>query len=585
MKDNALKIIRAILFYDKKIWPVAGTFFLLLLARITLLGALYVFQLIIDHINIAYLKQNTPSLTIALPITFLLIYFILRFFSELSSTLSTIFFGSLSQNTVEKQALRLFKHLQCLSSHFYTQSKTGEIIGTLEKGIRGIEFIYQSVMVYLLPNLLELVFISAYFLFLFEIKITLALLLCLIIYGMLNFYSIKKQLFYRLKLNDAYLSANHISFESIFHHELVKCFNLEELKSHEYKDAIHHYKQHHIKSNNIASLFNFAKNSITSLFSFVMIIWSGNQVLQHQMTIGQFLLINTLLYQIFHPLSMISNFYGQIRQSLLDTHLMLKMMDYKIDIIDSKNNIAIDHIKHNITFHNLSFGYHPEKTILNHISLIIPQGKITAIVGESGSGKSTLSCLLLRLYNITSGKITLDDHNIQDIPLTSLRNIISIVPQEVSLFNQSILYNLTLGRHDISMKKIIKACKQSGIYFFIKHLPEKFNTSVGERGLCLSGGEKQRIGIARALLKESPVLILDEATSALDVHHEQHILHTILSDTTKKTILIISHRLQSIQRADNIIVLHNGCLVEQGIHDDLIKNKQNYYRLWIGQKK
>lgn len=593
MNKNALNFVRSIntiitiLFdsADKKITlRIICTFALILFTRITFLGSLYFFQIIVDHINIIYSNKNNYLPIAVLPMSLLISYLILRFFSESSSTLATVLVGSLAQNSAKNQALRVFKHLQRLSSSFYSQIKTGEILGALERSIRGIEFIYQSTIAYLLPNLIELIVILGYFLFLFQIQLTLILLVGVITYSILNLYSIKNQLIHRLKLNKAYLTANHIALESLLNYELIHCFNLEPLKFHEYEEAISEYKKNNIESNTITALFNFAKNGIMLIFSFGMIVWSAQQVLNHQISIGQFMLINTLLYQLFQPLTILSNFYGQIRQSLVDIHQMLKITNQKIEIIDYPNNIPIDSIKNNIIFHNVSFFYNPEKTVLNNISLTIPQGKITAIVGESGSGKSTLSRLLLRLHNITSGKIILDYINIQDITLSSLRSIISMVPQEVHLFNQSILYNLTLGQPNISIKRIIKACKKSGIYAYIKQLPEQFNTPVGERGLCLSGGEKQRIGIARALLQDSPILILDEATSALDIHHEQLILKNILTDTTK-TILIISHRLQSIQHADNIIVLHDGSVIEQGMHDNLMKNKGIYYHLWIKQYK
>lgn len=311
---------------------------------------------------------------------------------------------------------------------------------------------------------------------------------------------------------------------------------------------------------------------------------TGKGVMQGDFSIGEFVLINTLLYQVFQPLNLASHFYGQIKRALLDIQLMLNLLKNPVDIFDKTPAIAKYKFEKAIRFENLNFSYVKGKKTINNLSFTVPFGKTLAIVGLSGSGKSTVAKLLWRFYDADEGRIFIDDVDHRDLQLSSLRNLMSIVSQDTHLFNHTILFNLSLGR-SFKESEIIFACQQAGIYSFILGLPDQFNTEVGERGLLLSGGEKQRLGIARALLRNSPIVLLDESTSSLDVYHEKQIIDSICLMQNKKTLIIISHRLFSIKNADNIIVLQNGELCEQGDHQSLLNLSGVYYQLWKVQVK
>ncbi|MBL1406151.1 MAG: ABC transporter ATP-binding protein/permease [Rhizobiales bacterium] len=581
----------------KSLWPymwpydrpdlknkVVVAFIILVLAKFITVLVPYTFKWATDALNA---EGNLPTWLPAyllVPIMLVIAYNVGRVMVVGLNNLRDAYFASVGQHAVRQLSAIVFRHIHGLSLRYHLQRKTGGLSRIIERGTKGIESIVRFTILNGGPTILEFVFMAVVVWLQFGIIYVVIMGVMVWLYTWFTIKASNWRIAIRRQMNDSDTEANSKAIDSLLNFETVKYFGNEEMEAKRFDESMAGYERAATKVWTSLAWLNFGQAVILGVGMATCMVLSAQAVSAGTQTLGDFVLINALLIQLSMPLHFIGFIYREIRQGLTDLESMFNLLAVEHEISDKEGAQDLDISNGSIKFSNVDFHYDPERGILKDVSFEVPAGKTVAIVGPSGAGKSTISRLLFRFYDVTNGAITIDGQNLMDITQKSLRNAIGMVPQDTVLFNESIAYNIGYGRVEAGIEEVEKASEMAQIGDFIRSLPDGYDTQVGERGLKLSGGEKQRVAIARTLLKAPPILILDEATSALDTQTEREI-QTALDEVSKnRTTLVIAHRLSTVINADEIIVLKAGSIAERGTHKQLLRKKGLYSDMWSRQR-
>ena len=493
-------------------------------------------------------------------------------------------FAKVAQRALRRLALETFEHIHSLSMRYHITRKTGGLSRIMERGVKGVEYLLRYLVFSTGPLVLELVFIGAAIFWKLDDWRYIGIILATIcIYIWFTFRVTEWRVKLRREMNQQDTDANQKAIDSLLNYETVKYFAAAKKESSRYDLAMAGYESAALKTSYTLAFLNFGQVIIITIGLVAVMLLAAVGVQAGKLTVGDFVLVNAYMIQITFPLNFLGAVYREIRQSLVDMRQMFDLLDEPSEVCDKPNAPSLKVSKGHLALEAVSFCYETDRQILREIAINIPAGQTTAIVGPSGSGKSTIGRLLFRFYDVTGGAILIDGQDVRDVTQNSLHQAIGVVPQDTVLFNDTIYYNIAYGREGATHSEIIRAAKDAQIHDFIMSLPKKYKSLVGERGLKLSGGEKQRVGIARALLKDPPILLLDEATSALDSETEHEIQEALEQAAHGRTVITIAHRLSTVLNADQIIVLEDGVVAETGTHGELLEKNGRYFDLWTHQ--
>ncbi len=558
----------------------------LIAAKFGNVGVPLVLKQIVDHLSI---KPGQPIAVLVLPVALLVAYGLLRLCTTLFTELREIVFAKVTQRTVRNIALQVFRHLHALSLRFHLERQTGGVTRDIERGSRGISSLVGMTLYSILPTLVELALVLGILATRYDIWFTWITAIALVLYIAFTITVTEWRTHFRRTMNELDSKANVKAVDSLLNYETVKYFNNEEFEARRYDQSMQNWERAAIKSQTSLSMLNVGQSGIIAI-AVSLIIWRATLgVINGTMTLGDLVLVNAFMIQLYIPLNFLGVIYREIKQSLADVDRMFTLLEQHREVADAPNAGPLQLQGACVRFENVDFSYESKRQILHGVDFEIPPGKTVAVVGSSGSGKSTLARLLFRFYDVNDGnaggRITIDGQDIRQVTQTSLRAAIGIVPQDTVLFNDSIGYNIAYGRPGASQEEIEAVAKAAYIHNFVQSLPDGYDTTVGERGLKLSGGEKQRVAIARTLLKNPAILIFDEATSALDSKAEQAIQAELRAIARNHTALVIAHRLSTIVDADQIIVLDHGRILERGTHEELLARNEVYAGMWALQQR
>ena len=523
------------------------------------------------------------STVIVLPLGLLFAYGLLRVFVLAFGELRDAVFAKVAQRAIRSVALKTFRYLHGLSLGFHLERQTGGLNRAIERGTKGIEFLLTFVLFSVLPTLFEIFLVCGILWVLFDIRFAAVTFVTIGGYVSFTLFVTEWRTKYRRIMNEMDSQANTKAIDSLLNYETVKYFGNEEHEARRFDESLRGYERATVKSKTSLSYLNIGQAVIISVGITAVMILAGMGIVEGTLTIGDFVLVNTYLIQLYMPLNFLGSVYREIKQSLTDMESMFVLLRVKQEVKDKPNAVPLRVEGGFIDFDHVEFSYDSRRAILKNVSFTVPEGKTVAIVGPSGAGKSTISRLLFRFYDADQGRITIDGQDVRDVTQQSLRAVIGVVPQDTVLFNDTIFYNIAYGRPDASREEVEEAARLAQIDGFIRSLPDGFDTRVGERGLKLSGGECQRVAIARTILKRPKILLFDEATSALDSHTEKEIQQSLRNVSADRTTLVITHRLTTVVDADEILVLDNGTIVEQGRHETLLAAKGRYAAMWARQ--
>jgi len=557
-------------------YRVAIAIVLLILAKLSNVAVPIALKHIVDALS-------QPQAALTLPVFLLIGYALLRFASGLFSELRDALFARVTQNTIRNIALRVFSHLHELSPRFHLMRRTGGLSRDMERGTRGIGFLLSLALFNVVPTLVEIAMVVAVLLFNYDLRYSLIIVATFALYATFTLHVTELRTVHRRAMNRMDSKANSRAIDSLINFEAVKFFGNEQYEARRYDRNMRVWAKAAVRNQTSLSFLNSGQSGIIALGVAAVMLCAGHGVVQGSMTIGDLVLVNAYVIQICLPLNFLGFVYREIRDALTDTEKLFALLKEKRDIEDRPGAPDLVVARGEIRFEHVNFGYEPDRQILHDVDFVVPAGSTVAVVGGSGAGKSTLARLLFRFYDVTGGRILIDGQDIRDVTQTSLRQAIGIVPQDTVLFNDTIARNIAYGRIGASRAEIVQAAKAAHIHDFLEALPDKYETLVGERGLKLSGGEKQRISIARAILKNPPILIFDEATSALDSRSENAIREEMRALSRNRTTLIIAHRLSTVVDADKILVMERGRIVEAGSHWELLARNGVYAQLWALQ--
>jgi ABC-type transport system involved in Fe-S cluster assembly fused permease/ATPase subunit len=493
-------------------------------------------------------------------------------------------FAKVAMNAVRRLAMLTFEHMHLLSLRFHLERKTGGLTRVLERGRNAIETIVRLLLLQLLPTIVEMVLVSWVLLFHFDWRYLVVILLTVALYVGFTFYATERRMNIRRRMNDSDNDANAKAIDSLLNYETVKYFSAEEREAKRYDRSMERYEVASVKAYTSLALLNAGQAIVFTVGLSAAMVLCAYGIAAGTNTVGDFVMINALMIQLYQPLNFMGLVYREIKQAVIDIETMFAILQRKPEIEDKPGARPLTVRAGAIRFENVSFAYEPARPILKGLSFDVAAGRTVAIVGPSGAGKTTISRLLFRFYDMTGGRILIDGQDIRDVTQTSLRTAIGMVPQDTVLFNDTIRYNIRYGRWDANDAEVEEAARLAQIDGFIRLAPKGYETEVGERGLKLSGGEKQRVAIARTILKAPPILLLDEATSALDSHTERDIQDALDRVARNRTTLVIAHRLSTIVGADEILVLDRGVIVERGTHHELLAHRGLYASMWNRQR-
>lgn len=570
---------------SEHLWPVGETGLKLrvVFAMICLVAAkvinVYVPFLFKDAVDALGMKP-----LVALPLAIIFAYGLARILQQTFGELRDLIFAKVSQHAQRTVALATFKHLHQMSLAFHLDRQTGGLSRVIERGTRAIQTVLSFMLFNIIPTLLEIVLVTAVLYKTFNWKYATVTFVTVGIYVFFTFTITNWRTKFRRNMNERDTEANTKAIDSLLNYETVKYFVNEEHEYRRYDVSLEHYQREAIRSSTSLSLLNIGQGSIIGIGLVAVMALAANGVMDGRLTIGDFVLANTLLLQLFMPLGFLGFVYREVTQGLVDMEKMFELLQANVEIKDAPQAPALNPSKWSVEFDHVNFSYNSDREILRDVSFKIPEGHTVAVVGPSGSGKSTLARLLFRFYEVKDGSIKIGGEDIRQVTQKSLRESIGIVPQDTVLFNDSIGYNIQYGRPLATEAEMEQAAAHAQIHNFVQTLPKKYKTPVGERGLKLSGGEKQRVAIARTVLKNPPVLIFDEATSALDSSTEKEIQKSLNEVSKNRTTLVIAHRLSTITDADEILVLKAGQIIERGRHSELLAAHGEYAMMWAKQQ-
>jgi len=545
----------------------------LVAAKVANVGVPLVFKQMIDGLS-------PGQQVLALPALLLALYGALRFANSLFTELREMLFARVTQRAVRQVALEVFGHLHALSLRFHLERQTGGVSRDIERGSRSISSLISYTLYSILPTLVEIGLVLGILFVKYDIGFVLITLTSLLAYVVFTVKVSNWRIDIRRQVNESDSAANTRAVDSLLNYETVKYFNNEAWETRRYDEQMVKWEEAATRSQKTLALLNLGQQAIIALGVTAMMWRAANGVVDGRMTIGDLVLVNAFLIQLYMPLNFLGIVYREIRQALTDIERMFNLLKENREIADAPDAHELPQGPLAVEFADVDFAYEPDRQILRRINFTIAAGRTLAVVGHSGAGKSTLSRLLYRFYDVTDGSIRVGGHDLRSLKQASLRAAIGIVPQDTVLFNDSIFYNIQYGRPDASHEEVIAAARSAQLHDFIESLPQKYETRVGERGLKLSGGEKQRVAIARTLLKNPPILIFDEATSALDSATERAIQEQLEKVAIGHTTLIIAHRLSTVMNADEILVMDDGRVVERGTHSRLLAADGQYARMW-----
>jgi ABC-type transport system involved in Fe-S cluster assembly fused permease/ATPase subunit len=593
-RTGHLSVLRELLPY---VWPanrpdlrmrVVFALAALVVAKIITLGVPIAYKTMVDILTGAASASEVAGLSAlglaAVPAVLIVAYGVGRVLMVLFAQFRDVWFTAVAQNAVRQLAKRTFRHLHALSLRFHLERRTGGLNRVIERGVTGVDTIVRMAVLNSIPTAVELVMISGLVAYYFGFIYVVVVLLTVLFYVWFTFWASERRIAIRRDMNDSDTEAHSKAVDSLLNYETVKYFGNEDLEARRFDSSMARYERAAIRTYSSLGLLNTGQAVIFTVGTVVCMLLAARDVTRGVLTVGDFVMINAILMQLYLPLNFMGMVYREIKQGLIDIETMFALLHEPAEIVDRPGAKPLRVKKGEIKFENVSFAYDPERPILKHVSFAVPAGKMVAIVGPSGAGKSTISRILFRFYELSGGRVLIDGQNISDVTQASLRAAIGMVPQDTVLFNDTIEYNIRYGKPDASPAEVREAARLAQIHEFIMTLPQGYDALVGERGLKLSGGEKQRVAIARTILKAPPILMLDEATSALDSHTERDIQDALERVARERTSLVIAHRLSTVVHADNIIVLDHGEIVEQGTHLELLAKGGLYASLWARQR-
>jgi ATP-binding cassette, subfamily B, heavy metal transporter len=522
-------------------------------------------------------------LAITLPSTLILAYGLARIGAAGFGELRDALFASVSQRAVRLVALKTYQHLHRISLRFHLDRQTGGLSRVIDRGVQGMQSVLRLAVFNVVPTAVELVMVTGIIWHLFDWRYAAITFAAVLVYVVFTSVLAGRRGRYRRTLNETDNDASSKALDSLLNYETVKYFGNEAHEAERYDRALARYERAAVRVQVSLNMLNLGQAAIIAVGLTVIMLLAAGEMRQGTMTVGSFVVINTYLIQLYQPLNFLGVVYMTIKQGMVDMEQMFNLLDVPAEVEDKPDAPPLRADGGEVRFEDVRFGYRPDREILHGVSLTIPAGKRVAIVGPTGSGKSTISRLLFRFYDVTGGRVLIDGQDIRDVAQDSVRAAIGVVPQDTVLFNDTIRYNIGYGRPSASQEEIEQAAKLAQVHDFVTRLPDGYDTMVGERGLKLSGGEKQRVAIARTLLKDPRILILDEATSALDTRTEQEIQGAFRAVMSHRTTLVIAHRLSTVIDADEIIVLHDGVIEERGNHAALLARDGLYAKMWAMQ--
>ena len=569
-------------------WRVVFALAALVAAKAITLAVPIAYKQVVDwltgHANGAGTAAESALGLAAIPAMLIVAYGVGRVLMVMFTQFRDIWFTVVAQHAVRELAIRTFRHLHQLSLRFHLERRTGGLSRVIERGVNGVDTIVRMAVLNSIPTAVELLMISGLVAYYFGWIYVVVVLATVILYVWFTFAASERRIAIRRDMNDSDTEAHSKAVDSLLNYETVKYFGNEELEARRFDASMARYVKAAIRTYTSLGVLNTGQAIIFTAGTVICMLLAARDVTRGTLTVGEFVMINSILMQLYVPLNFMGMVYREIKQGLIDIETMFALLHEPAEIVDQPGAKPLRVKKGEIKFENVSFAYDPERPILKNVSFEVPAGKMVAIVGPSGAGKSTISRILFRFYDISRGKVLIDGQNIEDVTQASLRAAIGMVPQDTVLFNDTIEYNIRYGKPDASPAEVREAARLAQIHEFIVTLPQGYDALVGERGLKLSGGEKQRVAIARTILKSPPILMLDEATSALDSHTEKEIQDALERVAQNRTSLVIAHRLSTVVHADNIIVLDHGEIVEQGTHLELLAKGGLYASLWARQR-
>jgi ABC-type transport system involved in Fe-S cluster assembly fused permease/ATPase subunit len=571
-------------------WRVVGALVFMVAAKLANVGVPVLLKTLVDKMSF---KPGDPAAVLVVPVSLLLAYGLLRLSTSLFTELRELIFSKATQGAARRIALETFQHLHALSLRFHLERQTGGMTRDIERGVRGIESLISYSLFSIVPTLIEVVLVLTILGVKFDAWFAWITLIALALYIVFTVSVTEWRTKYRKQANEFDSAAHTKAIDSLLNYETVKYFNNEGFESARYDESLKSLRKARLKSQTTLSMLNTGQQLIIAIGLVTMLWRATTGVVEGRMTLGDLVMVNAFMIQLYIPLNFLGVLYREIKQSLTDLDKMFVLMEREREVADKPDALPLAGLgQPTVRFEHVNFAYEAARPILHDLSFEIPPGKTVAVVGPSGSGKSTLARLLYRFYDVgipgnaavPSGRITIAGQDIREVTQSSVRQAIGIVPQDTVLFNDTVEYNIGYGRTGASRAEIEEAARAARIHGFIESTPKGYQTMVGERGLKLSGGEKQRVAIARTLLKNPPILIFDEATSALDSANERAIQAELKSAAQNKTTLLIAHRLSTVVDAHEILVLDGGRILERGNHNELLAMSGRYAQMWALQQ-